>query len=388
MAAGAQPSPSARNDQLAQRLSDIQKKIEKENELLEGLRQKRQQFETEQSRVELDIENAQREKSDAENTLAELKLKLEDIEETVAGVERRIASRRDQMRSRLVAIYKMKRRISALDYLVQSSSVTEFLRRAHYFSIIAKRDEAILASLGSLALDLLKQRDELRRARDERESQVKKVAALENTLSAKREERAKIIAESRQQEEKGLLALKQLESSAARLEKLLAGVMGGEPAEPEPVPAPEPKAAPVPSIGRGLADARGKLPLPVDGEVIQRFGKQRHEEFSDILFVKGLEFHVAVGGKVRAVAAGRVVLNQVLPGYGNVVVLDHGKRYYSLYGRLATSMVKLGDLVDAGEALAVVGEPDHRERNFYFELRKEGKAVDPVQFFRTKLPQH
>src|SRR5262249_7355065 len=126
---------------------------------------------------------------------------------------------------------------------------------------------------------------------------------------------------------------------------------------------------------------QGKLPVPIVGSVLERFGAHRHEEFDDVLFSKGMEFRADVGAKVLAVAAGKVVYSGVLPAYGNVVILDHGARYYTLYGRLASSLVSVGRVVNSGEMLAVVGQPDDKGRNFYFEIRLRGKAVDPNGFF-------
>ena len=103
-----------------------------------------------------------------------------------------------------------------------------------------------------------------------------------------------------------------------------------------------------------------------------------------MVFVKGLEFNARPGARVSAVAAGKVVLNQVLPGFGNVVIVDHGERYYTLYGRLASGLSRVGDVVKKGEVVGVVGEPDKRNRNFYFELRIKGKPVDPLGFFKDK----
>ena len=137
--------------------------------------------------------------------------------------------------------------------------------------------------------------------------------------------------------------------------------------------------------GRGLQPLKGKLPLPIAGDLLGTFGRHHHEEFSDIVFSKGLEFGAEEDEKVRAVANGRVILNQPLPGYGNVVIVDHGRRYYSLYGRLKQMLVEVGDVIDQKDTIGVVGEPGKGGRNFYFELRVRGKAINPVAYFRTRL---
>ena len=74
-----------------------------------------------------------------------------------------------------------------------------------------------------------------------------------------------------------------------------------------------------------------------------------------------------------------------MPGYGVVVIVDHGRRYYSLYGRLAVSLPQINDVLEKGGKIGSVGKPDQRGRNFYFEIRKGGKAIDPSKFFASAL---
>jgi len=103
-----------------------------------------------------------------------------------------------------------------------------------------------------------------------------------------------------------------------------------------------------------------------------------------MVFIKGLEFRAKVGERVRAVAPGKVVFSQVMPGFGNVLILDHGMRFYTLYGRLALSHRGVGELINTRDVLAVTGQPDNLGRNFYFELRRHGKAIDPTGYFGEK----
>ena len=76
-------------------------------------------------------------------------------------------------------------------------------------------------------------------------------------------------------------------------------------------------------------------------------------------------------------AAGVVILNKDLPGYGKVIIVDHGSRVYSLYAKIKENLVNLGQNVKAGHYLASISDNEP----FYFELRKKGKAVDPSSYF-------
>jgi septal ring factor EnvC (AmiA/AmiB activator) len=125
-----------------------------------------------------------------------------------------------------------------------------------------------------------------------------------------------------------------------------------------------------------------RISAPVKGTVVQKFGKVKVTDFADMIFSKGLEFATAAGSEVFAVLEGKVAYVGNLPGYETVVVVDHGSRSYSLYGRLGKSLVKAGEMLAQDQAVGVTGEPDPKGRNFYFEVRKSGSPVDPERVLR------
>jgi septal ring factor EnvC (AmiA/AmiB activator) len=127
----------------------------------------------------------------------------------------------------------------------------------------------------------------------------------------------------------------------------------------------------------GLFGRSVRIVYPVRGEVVQRFGKTKVTDFADMIFSKGFEYKTAEGSQVRAVLGGRVAFAGEMPGYDTVVIIDHGARSYSLYGRLGKSFVSKGDLIGQKEPVGVTSVPDERGRNFYFETRKNGTPVDP-----------
>lgn len=117
---------------------------------------------------------------------------------------------------------------------------------------------------------------------------------------------------------------------------------------------------------------------PVAFRVLQPFGKGKGSSFADIVTSKGVDGEAEVGARVEAIAAGRVAFVGPMPGFGTVVILDHGKRHYSLYGRLGESMVSKGMVVQDRRAIGTTGELSEKGRNFYLEVRKDGKAIDPA----------
>jgi septal ring factor EnvC (AmiA/AmiB activator) len=157
------------------------------------------------------------------------------------------------------------------------------------------------------------------------------------------------------------------------------------PAEPlPPVPEAPPEravarndAVPDASISGNFERLRGRLRLPVKGEVVGRFGTARGEGG----VWRGVFLRAGEGAQVRAVAPGEVVFANWLRGFGNLIIVDHGGEYLSIYGNNQTLFKQVGDQIRAGDVVAGVGATGGQtESGLYFELRHRGKPMDPLQW--------
>lgn len=129
---------------------------------------------------------------------------------------------------------------------------------------------------------------------------------------------------------------------------------------------------------------RGALPWPADGVLVQRFGSTRNAAGQTITR-NGVEISVPDGEPVRAVHEGTVAFADQFTGYGNLVIIDHGDGSHSLYGHLRDLRVDRGAHVDAQTQVGESGRNPSGNPALYFELRVDGKPVDPVQWLRKPL---
>jgi septal ring factor EnvC (AmiA/AmiB activator) len=129
--------------------------------------------------------------------------------------------------------------------------------------------------------------------------------------------------------------------------------------------------------GSEFSRLKGQLHLPVKGDLIARFGSKRDDGPSwKGLFIKALE-----GTEVKAIAAGKVVFAEWLRGFGNMIILDHGGQYLSLYSNNQSVLKHAGDTVKAGETIAAAGNSGgNEESGLYFELRYQGRVFDPLSW--------
>jgi septal ring factor EnvC (AmiA/AmiB activator) len=131
---------------------------------------------------------------------------------------------------------------------------------------------------------------------------------------------------------------------------------------------------------------RGKLAPPVQGEVAARFGSPRRTEAGvNAPTWKGVFIRAAAGQEVVAVAAGRVVFADWLRGFGNLLILDHGDGFMSLYGNNETLIGRIGEPVRGGDTVAIVGASGgNTVSGLYFELRHQGRPFDPLGWLNLK----
>ena len=130
--------------------------------------------------------------------------------------------------------------------------------------------------------------------------------------------------------------------------------------------------------GINFASLRGKLRLPVRGEVTNRFGASREDTG---VSWKGLFIKSNEGSDVKSVADGRVVFADWMRGFGNLIIVDHGSSYMSLYGNNQAVLKHVGEEVDAGDTIASVGNSGGNESNgVYYELRRNSQPFDPLSW--------
>ena len=129
--------------------------------------------------------------------------------------------------------------------------------------------------------------------------------------------------------------------------------------------------------------ARGKLPWPVQGRLIARFGAQRGEDSRTTW--DGVLIGAGAGQPVRAVHGGKVVFAEWLRGAGLLLILDHGGGYLSLYGHNQALLKEAGDIVAAGDTIATVGSSGGQSvPALYFAIRQQGRPSDPTQWCRAQ----
>ena len=328
-----------------------------------------------------------------------LETKLQQVEQEhkvllvrVQEAEERVAETQEKNNKRLRFMY-IQRVLSSAPLELRMAKQGQLERVSAYARSVRHSDQERFMGLQRVAKELLLARKaldlsifEARRLRDE-------IQVRRRDAELKQKELKLIAKEIVSRREQAQLSLKLLKREANELERVVISMTSESPDEAstdsdsqQGGEGTKELIQPEGSIiinPRGLFGASGGLAAPVKGQVMQRFGKVQLASFKDVLFSKGVEFSTKEGGDVHAVLGGKIAYAGNLPGYDTVVIIDHGVRSYSLYGRLGSSLVNKGDIVTKDHVVGVTAAPDKRGRNFYFEVRKNGAPVDP----EAVLPQ-
>ena len=267
---------------------------------------------------------------------------------------------------------------------LSGEDLTDTARKLHYLGYVS-RESARLIDTQRAGLA------ELARLKQASEDKARELAALE---TASRSGREQLLRERREQRrvldrlageirdtKKKMKAMVADESRLSRLieeiGKLLVARPGAGYGRVTAVPDPGAGSVSVP-----FSTLKGSLRLPVRGELVGRYGTQRTAGTAS---AKGVFIRAPGGEAVRAVATGRVVYADWMRGFGNLLIVDHGDAFLSVYGNNESLLKQTGDAVTLGEAVATVGQSGgNEETGLYFELRHLGRPFDPLSWVKTR----
>ena len=366
------PATLAHSASVNRELEGIKKKIESEKRVLSQVNKKEGSVIQSLSQVESELE---RKSKQLRQSAAKLELVVSEMHKKEAEALRMresLEQRKIYLARRAEALYRWQRSGSPLVLFNGDLSLSSLLKRKYYLQRTVAFDREMVQSLNDQAAHEERVAEELARKRQDVDDQRRGLARVKEAVQQEAQKKREMLASIREEKESRQRALKDLEQAAVRLQKMIEEISRRSAAKSKEAPA-----------GGGLESMRGKFDWPVKGQVIGGFGKAKHHEFSTEVFRKGLEIEAPVGEEIRAIEKGRVVFADRFSGYGKMLIIDHGDRYYTVYAHLSDFLKKNGDLVVRGEAVALVGDSDSLAGSkLYFEMRKDGKSIDPAPWFR------
>ncbi|MET0988351.1 MAG: peptidoglycan DD-metalloendopeptidase family protein [Steroidobacteraceae bacterium] len=344
-------------------LASVRERIETIRKSLQAEAQRRDALTNQLKDAEVGIASARKRLAALKREREAVQEQREALEQEREQIDTQVGSERDQLAAEMKLAY-LSGREEQLRMVLNQRDPARLGRNLVYYRYFGRlradrihRIEEQLDHIALLSEKISAEEARLAQLQDEQEGQV-------GSLKRAREQRAATLATVQSQLKSRGEQLSRLEAEAKALEKLIAELRSA--------------AEEFPTLGTGpFARVRGKLPWPVKGKLLARFGQAR----GGGLKWQGVLIGSARGTQVRASYAGRVMYADWLPGLGLLIVIDHGGGFMSLYGNNEELFRKVGDRVAAGDAISVVGEGSASHRSgLYFEVRKGRQPLDPLQW--------
>jgi septal ring factor EnvC (AmiA/AmiB activator) len=356
-------SQTARNADLDR----IRGEISKLRGRLEDLHAQAQTAERELEEVDIELGIRTRELEVAVRIESDLEQEQRSIEAQIADLAPRIAQQKRFLSKRLAALY----RLGGLSYIRLVLSVDDRrdpIEAMSMLTYLVSRDSRAITRFESGRAQLRARYADLA-DRQRRVGEMRKVVEQrQSAVAAAHQEKVRMLASLQQQGSESERRIADLEEKAKRLERLIDVLSRQKAGGPAPT---------------DIRAVQGALSWPVSGKIIEHFGRQRDPKFSTVTFNNGLKVAAPAGATVSAVFPGTVLFAQWFKGYGNLIIVDHGNGVVSLYGNLKSPVVAPGDRVDAGQAIAGVGESEDVQSGYlYFEIRQDNKPEDPQKWLR------
>lgn len=318
--------------------------------------------------IDFALHQARGRRRELESQIVGLSDKIAASEKEVQALTEKIEASRAYAVRRLVALYKLDR-IGRIHFLASAETVYEAFLRETALERVLTHDRAVLTALADNRAERQRLLQSLREQRQTRTDLGVELKARIEELAAGREKRGALLEEIRNKKSMQLAALEALRRSAEELdEKINALDFQGVRSEPT---------FDLPK--KPFADLKGLLKMPVEGKIVSSFGPYRDRHFNVKNFRSGIDIRADRGEPIRAVCVGKVVYADWFKGYGNMMIINHGGSYHTVYANIEELFKSAGDRVQAGEVVATVGDAGSEiGPKLYFEIRFHGKPVDPV----------
>ena len=345
-----------------------------------------------ETKVSDELHGIERKLRENETALSAMHRELLGVDASLARTEREIEvvkgeaeRRKKQITQRLATLYKTGD-FNTARLFFSASSFPEMLENQRYSQSIVGNDRKMVAEYNAKIEQLRTLKAGLEQDHVRKEKIKSKIEEKKHEVEEEKQKKADYLQKVKEDKTRYMASLKELEGNARRLQSMVERleaksrksyskksrnrtVVGSGPVLP-------------PVADNGFGSQKGRLALPTKGQVIARFGRHKHPEFNSFTVSNGIAIAASEGSDIRSVYDGQVIFADYFKGYGNMIIIDHGGGFFSLYAHAARILKKVGASVARNDVVANVGDVDSpRGPQLYFEIRYQGKPVDPSPWF-------
>jgi septal ring factor EnvC (AmiA/AmiB activator) len=322
------------------------------------------------NKIDQSLDHARKQISRYKKELVLIKKKIDQTASASLWLKSEIEVSEVYMSKRLVALYKLSR-LGRIQILASAETMFDLFKRKAALEKILTHDEKIRKKL-------IAQRTRFEQVLSQLKQQGREKAVIESkykdqvrSMSQDRVRRSKLLAEIRDKKSMELAAIEVLKKAARALDRTIQSLKVEKYTPPLKIK----------TVEKPFLELKGLLKMPVKGKIVTKFGIFRDTRFNIEHFRSGVDIQAERGEPIRAVSSGRVLYSSWFRGYGNMVIIDHGHNYYTVYAHAEETFKTKGDRVGQREVIATVGDSGSMKGpGLYFEIRHHGKPLNPMDW--------
>ena len=363
-------------NKIKKQINLIDKEIKKNSKVKKGLNKSLKKHEKAISATKKEIYKVKKKQKLNKKKLTKLNKKLKNLESELI--------KRKKLQNEILYQSYIKPKPGYLQLFLEGVNPNEVSRQINYIGFLTREQNENILKINKTKEDISNTKKTtkkiLKSAAKLRKQKEKSAKKLEKKRKAKKATLNKITKKLKTQKSKQL-KLKQDEKKLSSIIKNLMLKLKAEEkkrkAEKKDITS-EKKVVDIKAYKINFAKLKKKLKLPVKGKVIYKYNSKRSDTGTRW---KGLFIKAKEGSNVKSVAAGQIIFSDWLRGFGNIIIIDHGKNYMSLYGNNDSLLKQKGDYIKGGEVIALSGNSGGNKYNgLYYELRHNGKPFNPLKW--------
>ena len=363
-------------NKIKKQINLIDKEIKKNSKVKKGLNKSLKKHEKAISATKKEIYKVKKKQKLNKKKLTKLNKKLKNLESELI--------KRKKLQNEILYQSYIKPKPGYLQLFLEGVNPNEVSRQINYIGFLTRAQKENILKINKTKEDISNTKKTtkkiLKSATKLRKQKEKSAKKLEEKRKAKKATLNKITKKLKTQKSKQL-KLKQDEKKLSSIIKNLMLKLKAEEkkrkAEKKDITS-EKKVVDIKAYKINFAKLKKKLKLPVKGKVIYKYNSKRSDTGTRW---KGLFIKAKEGSNVKSVAAGQIIFSDWLRGFGNIIIIDHGKNYMSLYGNNDSLLKQKGDYIKGGEVIALSGNSGGNKYNgLYYELRHNGKPFNPLKW--------
>lgn len=364
-------------------LSGVKQNIKAQKQLITKTRKVEAVISTELQGILRNLEQKEADLGRLSRDLRGVESSLDRTGREIQNVTEEANRKRTEIERRLSSLYKAGE-LGALRMFFSAESFPQLAENIRYMKSILENDKRIFLEY-NLKIDQLKTlKSDLERDALKKERIMGGIEQKKREIEEEKIKKAAYLGKVRQDRKSYETSLKELQANASRLQAMITRLealsrrkLSSRHEKPGSRLKPLAELPPVPD--RGFASQKGRMSLPVRGEILESYGKHKHPEFNSFTFSKGLSISASSGTEIKAIYEGTVIFADYFKGFGNMMIVDHGGGYFTLYAHASRLAKKVGAEVVRQEVIGAVGDVDSSKGSIlYFEIRHQGKPVDPA----------